>query len=158
MQSANESSKNFFGYESFENPSTKIFSFLKLCVLKEIANKINDNYISLLPESLKLTMKTLKNNYIKQTSDANKDIINILENTGNNLLNFSSFAENEVKPNQIDELINYLQLNERSEIKSIINQLSKYEYEIKLFNKEFNFAKRNSIFDLSCIGCYHLKS
>jgi hypothetical protein len=57
---------------------------LKLCVLKEIANKLNDNIINKLPQTLGIIMITLKNNYIKQTNDTINNIIDALKNKGNN--------------------------------------------------------------------------
>ena len=132
--------------------SPKLSNFLKLCVLKEIANKLNDNYINNLPETLYIIMRTLKNNYIGQTDEIVNNIKDVLNNTGNNIVNFSSFVNNEVKSVHIDKLLAYLQLNERSEIREMINKLSKYEKNINLFNKEFYVALRNSLFEYSLVS------
>ena len=110
--------------------SPKLSNFLKLCILKEIANKLNDNNIINLPPTLGIIIRTLKNNYI----------------------NFSSFISNEVKSEHINQLLAYLHLNEREEIREMINKLSKYEKDINLFNKEFYVSLRNSLFEYSLVS------
>ena len=132
--------------------SQKLSSLLKLCALKEISNYINDEDISKLPESLRLIFQTLQNNYISQSQDIKNDIMQVLENTGNNILNFSPFVDNEVKPAQIEELFKYLKKLKTHQIEKIINKLSKYENEMKLFNKEFIIALRESIFEFSVVS------
>jgi len=137
---------------SSNNISSNLFSLLKLCLLKEIANKINYDGLYILPESLSIIMRILKNDYVCQTSDTKKDIKNVLEKSGNNILNFSKFVNNEVKPEQIDDLFKYIQESQYSEMKIIINKLVKYENEIKLFNEEFLLALKNSIFEFSVVS------
>ena len=137
---------------SSKNISSNLFSLLKLCLLKEIANKINYDGLYILPESLSIIMRILKNDYVCQTSDTKKDIKNILEKSGSNILNFSKFVNFEVKPEQIDDLFKYIQESEYSEMKIIINKLVKYENEIKLFNEEFLLALKNSIFEFSVVS------
>ena len=61
---------------------------MKLCVLKEIANKLNDNNIINLPPTLGIIIRTLKNNYIKQIDNTLNCITDVLEYTGNNIVNF----------------------------------------------------------------------
>ena len=137
---------------SSQNLSSNLFSLLKLCLLKEIANKINFDDLYKLPESLNIIMRTLKNNYLYQTQDIQKDIRNAINYTGDNILNFSKFVNNEVKPAQIDDLIKYIQKSQNYEMQVIVNKLVKYEYEIKLFNKEFLLALKNSIFEFSLVS------
>ena len=132
--------------------SPKLINFLKLCVLKEIANKLNDNNLINLPQALSIIMRTLKNNYIEQTDNTVNNIENVLKNTGNNIVNFSLFVNNEVKSEQLDELLTYLYLNERAEIRGMINKLSKYEKDFNLFNIEFYVDLRNSLFEYSLVS------
>ena len=132
--------------------SPKLSNFLKLCVLKEIANKLNDNNIINLPPTLGIIIRTLKHNYIKQIDNTVNNIEDVLRNTGNNMVNFSSFISNEVKSEHINQLLAYLHLNEREEIREMINKLSKYEKDINLFNKEFYVALRNSLFEYSLVS------
>ena len=68
------------------------------------------------------------------------------------MVNFSSFVSNEVKSEHINQLLAYLHLNEREEIREMINKLSKYEKDINLFNKEFYVALRNSLFEYSLVS------
>ena len=135
-----------------KNLSSNLFSLLKLCLLKEIADKINFDNLNKLPESLNIIMIALKNNYAYQTLDIQQDIRNVINNTGDNIWNFSKFVNNEVKPEQIDDLIKYIQESQYYEMKVIINKLVKYEYEIKLFNEEFLLALKNSIFEFSLVS------
>ena len=133
----------------YDSSGSSLSGFLKLCLLQEIANKINNNYINQFPEPLRTTMRILKNNYFSQTKEPGGDIRTILNKSGNNIMNFSSFINNEVKSEYMDQLLKYLQTNEQKEIKDIINRLSPYEELIKLFNKEFIVALRESIFEFS---------
>ena len=97
-------------------------------------------------------MRILKNNYFSQTKEPGGDIRTVLNKSGNNIMNFSSFINNEVKSEYMDQLLKYLQTNEQKEIKDIINRLSPYEELIKLFNKEFIVALRESIFEFSVVS------
>ena len=148
LESHFEQSQN----ELSDTLSPKLSNFLKLCVLKEIANKLNDNNIINLPPTLGIIIRTLKNNYIKQIDNTVNNIEDVLRNTGNNMVNFSSFISNEVKSEHINQLLAYLHLNEREEIREMINKLSKYEKDINLFNKEFYVALRNSLFEYSLVS------
>ena len=138
--------------KNYESPGSSFSGFLKLCLLQEIANKININYINQFPEPLRTTMRILKNNYFSQTKEPRDDIKTVLNKSGNNIMNFSTFVNNEVKYEYMDELLKYLQSNDQAEIKDILNRLSPYEELIELFNKEFIVALRNSIFEFSIIS------
>ena len=125
---------------------------MKLSLLKEIANKISSNELSKLPESISKIIRTLFINYVPQTSDCKQDIQKILGEKGNNIMNFSKFVDNEINPKQIDNLLTHMGEKDNSEIKIIINKLSKYENELELFNKEFSNALKNSIFEFSLVS------
>ena len=133
-------------------PGSSLSGFLKLCLLQEISSKINNNYINQFPEPLRTIMKILKNNYFPQSSDTRDDIRTVLNKSGNNIMNFSSFINNEVKSEYMDELLKYLQSSEQTEIKDIINRLAQYKSLIKLIEKEFIIALRESILEFSLVS------
>ena len=127
----------------------ELYGLLKLCFLKEISLRINKYKIKELPEFISYIFEILKNGYI-QEENPKKDIKNILQKIeGSNILNFSKFVDKTINSNHINQILNYLH---NKEIKYIKNSLLKYNEYIKLFEKDFEVRKRNSIFEFSIIS------
>jgi len=126
---------------------------LKLCLLKEISSKLNDDEIIKLPEIIKCIMIILKNGYILTEEDIKKTIKEVLKKTeGSNIINFSEFVDETIDTNQMDKMIKLLDSNDLKEINDIRFRLSKYNEYMEFFMKEFDKTKKESIFEFSVIS------
>ena len=135
------------------NSNYELTSLLKLCLLKEIAGKIQDEKLENLPDLVKLIMEILKKGYMSLTENPQKDIERILERVkGSNIINFSKFVDNNVDTPQLNKLINLLKKSDKIEIIDIKNRLSRYAEDIKLFDKEFAVVMKESIIEFSVIS------
>ena len=98
------------------NSNYELTSLLKLCLLKEIAGRIQDEKLENLPDLVKLIMEILKKGYMSLTENPQKDIERILERVkGSNIINFSKFVDNNVDTPQLNKLINLLMKNLKKE-------------------------------------------
>ena len=86
----------------------ELYGLLKLCLLKEISSKFENDVIKQLPELLSYIMQILKNGYISEiiAKEEIKKVLNRMK--GSNILNFSNFVNKTIEPNQIDMLIQLL--------------------------------------------------
>ena len=135
------------------NYNTELTSLLKLSLLKEIANKIENNQIEKLSVITQSIMKILKNSFVPLSDNMKEDIKKIIEKAkGGNLINFSNFVDNTIDTTQIYNLMNLLNKKDFLEIKDIKNRLSRFENEIKLFNKQFSEVMKDSIIEFSPIS------
>ena len=135
------------------NSNYELTSLLKLCLLKEIAGRIQDEKLENLPDLVKLIMEILKKGYMSLTENPKKDIERILEGVkGSNIINFSKFVDNNVDTPQLNKLINLLKKSDKIEIIDIKNRLSRYVEDIKLFDKEFAVVMKESIIEFSVIS------
>ena len=112
-----------------------------------------DEYqINKLSKLLSYILLILKKGYI--TEPINKEEIKkVLEKIkGSNIINFSKFVDESINSNDIKMLLNFLNNEDLQEIKYIKNCLLNYNEYIKLFTKDFEEKKRNSIFEFSIIS------
>jgi len=137
-------------YNPYSN--TKLYGLLKLCLLKEISPKLNDFQLKKLPDIVAYIMKILKNGYT-DVHDVKKGIKDVLEKMkGSNIISFSRYVNEIINTNELDRIIALLNNNELKEINDIKIRLSKYNDHIMNFEKEFEKAKRESIFEFSIIS------
>ena len=135
------------------NYNIELTSLLKLCLLKEISSKIEQNKLEKLPDIIRLILKILKKDYECETSNLKGDIKKILEKVkGSNIINFSKFVDNTVDSTQLNSIINLLNKKDFSEIKDIKNRLARYEKDIKIFDKDFSEAMKDSIIEFSIVS------
>ena len=126
---------------------------LNMCLLKEIAYKLGPSELSKLPYPLNMIMGMLKKGYIPQTKDIKQDIKTVLnKENGCNIINYSKFVNNIITPEHITYMSRLLSPIDYNEITDILNRLANYENEIRLFNKEFPLALKNSIFEFSVVS------
>ena len=136
-----------------ENSNAELTSLLKLCLLKEISSKILYYKLFKFPDVVKFILNILKNGYKEQTGNLKGDIKKILEKVkGSNIINFSKFVDESVNTNQLNSLIGLLNNNQKLEIKDIKNRLARYEMDIKIFDKQFEEAMKDSIIEFSVIS------
>ena len=138
---------------NYDNVSNyELIGLLKLCFLKELSSKLSYNQIMKLPELTYYIMRILKNGYIEE-HDVKETIQNVLKKIkGSNIINFSEFVDQVITKNQINEMLNFLDPNNLKIMKEIEFLLSKYNDYIKIFNTEFERAKKESIFEFSIIS------
>ena len=97
-------------------------------------------------------MQALQLGYIGN-DDLKKNIKDILEKVkGSNIINFSNYVDEIFVANQLKSVFNLLSEEELKEINDIKYCLAKYNDCIKLFDKEFEKAKRGNIFEFSIIS------
>ena len=145
--------KSYFSIfkSSFQNEED-LYGLLKLCLLKELSSKIEDQQISKLPELLSYILRILKNGYIQDPVNK-EEIKKVLEKLkGSNILNFSKYIDESINSNDIKMLLQLLNNEDLKEINDIKNRLLNYNEYIKIFEKDFEEKKRNSIFEFSIIS------
>ena len=134
-------------------PNNQLTGLLKLCLLKEISYFLSDENLKKLPDLIKCIMKILREGYIEDNSNIKQNIIDVLKKIkGKNIINFSDYVDETIDSKQIDKMMNLLGNKGLTIINSIIFHLSKYSKYIKFFEKEFEKAKRESIFEFSIIS------
>ena len=129
-----------------------LFGLLNLCLMKELSAKLEDEQIEKLPELLSHIMKLLKKGY--SYSPISKElIVELLKRIkGSNILNFSNYLDTIIDNEQKQLLLQYLDKNDLEYIQDIKERLSNYNEYMKLFEKDFEERKRNSIFEFSIIS------
>ena len=131
----------------------ELYGLLKLCLLKEISPKLSDNQLLYLkPEILSYIMKILRNGYIDvpDMKECIKEVL--LKMCGSNIVSFSKYVNEIIKSNELSLIMKYLDEMQLNEINDIKNRLSKYNEYILNFEREFEIAKRNSVFEFSIIS------
>ena len=148
----------FSNYSAF-NCFKELKGILKLCLLKEIASKIDLLYLDQIyntkriPENLYYILKILKESYIEENTEAAITIKKIMEKeNGCNIINFSNFVEQQIDQGWLRQVINYVPKHYLNDINDTIFRLGKYEGYIEFFEKEINNSLRNSVFEFSPVS------
>ena len=129
-----------------------LYGLLKLCLLKEIVKKLDNKTINNLEENIRYVLLILKLGQI-DFGDVKIGIKKILEKMeGGNILCFSKYVNEIINRENIINLINTLNKKDKEEIEDIYGRLLKYNEYIKIFEKEFAKANRESYFDYSIIS------
>ena len=143
--------KSYFSIFCENHSKEELYGLLKLCFLKEISLKLDENLIKKLPESISYILEILKNGYI--ATGPKEDIKKILEKIkGSNILNFSKFVDETINSSHLKTLLQYLNKDDYEIINDIKKRLLNYNEYIRLFEKDFNERKRKSIFEFSIIS------
>ena len=148
-----ENNKNKLYFSNFNQKEEEdLYGLLKLCLLKELSSKVENYQINKLPELLSYILTILKNGYIEDPINK-EEIKKVLEKLrGSNILNFSKYIDESINSNDIKMLLQLLNNNDLKEIKDIEKRLLNYNEYIKIFEKDFEEKKRNSIFEFSIIS------
>ena len=113
---------------------------------------MENNQINTLPELLSYILLILKNGYIEDLIKK-EEIKKVLEKMkGSNILNFSKYVDESINSNDIKMILQLLNDEDLKEINDIKKRLLNYNEYIKLFSKDFEERKRNSIFEFSIIS------
>ena len=138
--------------------SKELKGLLKLCLLKEVSNKINSNDLDKLPSDISWILQILKNGYMK-VDNPKEGIVNVLKKMrGSNIINFSKYVDEKINFDLVIDLMDKLPKYERQELENIKNYLVNYIEHISLFDKDFERAKKNSIFEYSIISLVILEN
>ena len=131
----------------------ELLGLLKLCLLKEISSKLDESLLQKLPDIISSILKILKNGYIETPDDVKQCIREVLEKMrGSNIINFSKYVDETINSYELKNILNLLKKDNLDEILDIKGRLGKYNKFIDLFNKEFEKAKKESIFEFSVIS------
>ena len=140
-------------FYNYQNNNPGLIGLLKLCLLKEISQKISDDKLKLLPDFISVIIKILSIGYIATPNEVEKNIREVLEKLrGSNIINFSNYFDEIIDSNQINQILSLLSKNDFKEMNNTRYLLSKYNKYVKLFNKEFEISKKESIFEFSLIS------
>ena len=132
--------------------NANLFGLLKLCLLKEIAITNDYEKINNLPEILSNIMEILKNGKINYKNNQ-EGILKLLKQIdGSNIINFSKYVDNLIHQSNINKYLIKNLSSSKNEIIYIYNCLGKYIDYAKLFEEEFERAKKESVFEFSIIS------
>ena len=138
---------------NYKNNNQEIIGALKLCLLKEVSQKIPYERLVKLPNLIYYIMEILSNGVIIGHPIIKKDIEDVLEKMrGSSIISFSNYVDEIIDSNQLNKIINLLGKDDLKEMNDLKNLLSKYNNCIKLFNQEFEKSKKESIFEFSVIS------
>ena len=135
-----------------KNDNPEIVGLLKLCLLKEVSQKISHKDLKKLPELIYCIMEILSNGYITEYNIKENIKKVLLKNKGSSIINFSNYVDDIIDNNKINQILNLLSINDLKEMKDIRYRLSKYDKYIKFFNKEFEKNKKESFLEFSIIS------
>ena len=142
------------------NCNKDLKGILKLCLLKEIASKIDDSVIANLKSDKKydifyFILKVLKDSCLdlEENYDIKESIKEIIKkDRGKNIMNFSNFVEENIDSNRLQWIINFLKGYDLQEIKDTKARLGKYAQYNEWLEKELNRYIRESVFEFSVVS------
>ena len=151
IEDQNNTNKSYFSFFKKEKDKN-LYGLLKVCLMKEISSKLENEQIKQLPEFLSYIVQILKNGYIIEKIKK-EEIKKVLDKVkGSNILNFSRFIEKSINDEHINILLQCLNKEDLEKINDIQKRLINYNEYMKLFEKDFEEKKRNSIFEFSIIS------
>ena len=137
-----------------KNDNKEITGLLKLCLLKEISQKISGDKLKSLPDLVYYILRILSNGYIQDNPyDIKKNVKEVLEKSkGSNIITFSNYVDEIIDSQLMNKILNLLDKKNSIEMINLKNILSNYNNCIKFFNKEFIRSLKESIFEFSIIS------
>ena len=128
----------------------ELSGILHLCNLKNIARYIDLKKIK--NDTIREIMRDLQGG-IELSDDPQKDIKESLSKTdGNNILTFINYLNKKIKHQDVKNLVDLFDQNQRNEIIGFWSVLSKYQDFNKLFEKDFSKMMENSYIDYSLVS------
>ena len=146
---------------SIFNCNKKLNGILKLCLLNEIALKIDnsildDAYNSRdIPKKIYFILKILKknNSSLEDKEDDQTKIETLMKmEKGKNVLSFSNFADEIINQEWLNEIMNLVPKKYLNEINDTIARLGKYKAYSEFFEKELDKSMRKSYFEFSPVS------
>ena len=128
----------------------ELSGILHLCNLKNIARYIDLKKIK--NDTIREIMKDLKEG-IELSDNPKEDIKESLKKTdGNNILTFINYLNKKIKNQDVKDLIDLIDNNQREDIIAFWSILSKYQDFNLLFEKDFSKMIENSYIDYSLVS------
>ena len=146
---------------SIYNCKKDLKGILKLCLLNEIALKMDVSYLDNIYKMNKIQLnvyyilKTLKKSLVDfdESNEAGKTIKKILDKTdGCNIINFSNFVDEQIKSELVKYIINLLPKKDLNDINDSYFRLGKYDQYMAFFEKEIIKDLKQSIFEFSIVS------
>ena len=150
-----------FSENSAFNRLSDLNGLLKLCVLNEMASKIDISFLdqmyntNKIPQNVYYILKALKNygSNIDTNNEAGKAIVKMLEtNEGCKILNFSNFVDEQINQEWMKQIMNFVPKNYLNEINDTYYRLGKYDRYMGSFEKEIYRSSKNSVFEFSIVS------
>jgi len=150
----------FSNYSAF-NAYKDLKGILKLCLLNEIAPKIDNSYLeqmykmNQIPSNIYYILQALKNygSNIDSKDKAGEAIVKMLENKdGCKIINFSNFVEQQINQQWLQQLINFVPQNYLNEINDSKFRLGKYDKYMEYFEQEIYRSMKHSVFEFSIVS------
>jgi len=133
-----------------DNKVEELTGILNLCNLKNIARFVDLSKIE--DKTIKEIMKELKEG-IYLTDNPQKDIKESLSRKdGSNIMTFINYLDKKIKFQEVKDLINSIDSNQRKQLTEYWSVLSKYQDFNKLFEKDFLKMIENSYIDYSLVS------
>ena len=139
---------------NINNFFSDLFGLLKLCLLKEIAIRLDNNQIQHILNNFSYRgylMKILKDGFSKNNPPNENNNIE-LEYIIENIYNFSKYIDKRIDTNCINGFLNFLKNDELKEIKDLSYRLAKYNEYYKLLEKQLEESIKDSIIEFSIIS------
>ena len=128
----------------------ELSGILHLCNLKNIARYIDLKKIK--DDTIREIMKDLKER-IELSDNPQEDIKESLSNKdGNNILTFINYLNKKIKNQDVKDLIDLIDNNQRDDLIAFWSILSKYQDFNQLFEKDFSKMIENSYIDYSLVS------
>ena len=104
------------------NINIDLVNIAKVCFLKEITSRLNDENIQKFPENISIILKLLKNGKIDNIDNMKNESKELLEKIRQtNLLNLSNFIDKLIDPPIIKIMLSYLDKDDFLEVNDLKN-------------------------------------
>ena len=148
------------------NFNSELKGILKLCILKEFADKINLPDIGIwklggLPEIVYFILKILKYgyNYQYDYDNPSPNIKELLQKEkGCNIINFSNFVDEQFKISILQNIMKTIYVNNINDMNDSYCRLGKYDLYISFFENDIIKALKQSVFEFSIVSLVILDS
>ena len=125
---------------------------LKLCFLKKLSTRLDEEQIKKLPELISYILQILQKGCI-YGEIAKEEIKKVLEKMkGSNIINFSKYVDDCFNSNDLKMLKQAIHKDDLECIEDLEKRLLIYQEYMSLFEKDFEERKRKSIFEFSIIS------
>ena len=150
----------FSNYSAF-NAYKDLKGILKLCLLNEIAPKIDNSYLeqmykmNQIPPNIYYILQALKNygSNIDSQDKAGEAIVKMLEKKdGCKIINFSNFVDQQINQQWLQQIINFVPQKYLTEINDSKLRLGKYDKYMSYFEQEIYRSLKHSVFEFSIVS------
>ena len=125
----------------------------KTCLINEILSKLSNNDLDDFDEKISCILKLLKNGKIQDIKNLKDETKEFLEKIRISMpINFVNYIDKTITPTIINKMMNLLCRNDQNKIILFKDHLCKMSNKIAFFDKEFENARRRSVFEFSLVS------